>query len=286
MTRDLIWLLSQPLFWAVLGVVGGPYLFYRGLRLLQLKRRIMNIPRSSIRSAALGSVEVSGKAVGPYTLTAPLSKEDCLFYRLVVVEDPQREFVHAPRELCAPLFLDDGTGTLLVYPSGSDLHLRIAHQKGSLANAMDGYKRGSDLDFVQEYSIKPGDSIFVLGTLQENRWAQRRTNTEANELSRIGPGFVSEDEADLLRRGAFPFLEPELPAGATSYPRCEFDLHPPVIMMQGNGPFVISTDSQREILTNLSWKSLLFIWGGPIATLWGLWEVLGRLGLLGVASQN
>jgi len=45
-TRDLIWLLSQPLFWAVLGVVGAPYLFYYGFHLLQLKRRIMNVPRS------------------------------------------------------------------------------------------------------------------------------------------------------------------------------------------------------------------------------------------------
>jgi hypothetical protein len=283
--RDLIWLLSQPLFWAALGIVGGPYLFYRGFGLLQLKRGIMNIPRSSIRSAALGPVEVSGTAVGPYTLTAPLSKEDCLFYRLVVVEDPQAEFAHRPSELCAPLFLDDGTGTLLVYPSGSDLHLNIAHQKGSFANALDGYKRGSDPDFIQEYLIKPGDSIFVFGTVQENRWS-KRTNPEPNELSRIGPGFVSEAEADLLRREAFPFLSPELPACAALDSQREFDLHPPVIMMKGNGPFVISTDSQREVLTKLSWKSLLFIWGGPIATLWGLWEILGRWGLLGAASQN
>jgi len=119
------------------------------------------------------------------------------------VEDPQKEFAHKPRELCAPLFLDDGTGTLLIYPSGSDLQLKIAHQKGSLANAMDGYRRGSDPDFIQEYSIKPGDSIFVLGTLQENSWAQRRTSAEPNEFSRIGPGFISEAEADLLWKEAF-----------------------------------------------------------------------------------
>jgi hypothetical protein len=54
--RDLIWLLSQPLFWAILGAVLGPYLFYRGFRVLQLKREIMNVPRSTIRGAALGAV--------------------------------------------------------------------------------------------------------------------------------------------------------------------------------------------------------------------------------------
>src|SRR6266436_1542390 len=66
--RDIIWLLSQPLFWAILGIVFGPYLFYRGFRVLQLKRTIMNVPRSTVRGAALGPVEISGKALGPYTL--------------------------------------------------------------------------------------------------------------------------------------------------------------------------------------------------------------------------
>ena len=44
----LIWILSQPLFWAVVGILVGPYMFYRGFRLLQLKRRISNVPRSTI----------------------------------------------------------------------------------------------------------------------------------------------------------------------------------------------------------------------------------------------
>jgi hypothetical protein len=66
--RQLIWLLSHPLSWAALGLVIGPYLFYRGFRLLQRKRLILDIPRSAVRAAAMGGVEVSGQAVGPYTL--------------------------------------------------------------------------------------------------------------------------------------------------------------------------------------------------------------------------
>src|SRR5258708_39797594 len=78
--RPVVWFLSQPLLWAVLGVLFGPYLFLRGFRELRLKRLIKDIPRSSIRGAALGPVEVSGKAVGPYTLVAPVSKMECLAY--------------------------------------------------------------------------------------------------------------------------------------------------------------------------------------------------------------
>ena len=65
----------------------------------------------------------------------------------------------------------------------------------------------------------------------------------------------------------------------------DFDLFPDRILMKGKGPFIISKQSPRDALSKLGWKSLLFIWGGPIATLWGLWEILNRFGWLG-AGQN
>jgi len=287
--RDLIWLLSQPLFWAVLGVVFGPYLFFRGFRVLQLKRAIMNVPRSTVRGAALGPVEISGKAVGPYTLIAPLSQSDCLYYRLMVESNPSHDLESKIHELCAPLFVDDGTGIVMIYPPGSELRMKPSSERaeyGKLAVALSTRYRTDTPEFAQEYSIKPGDSIFVLGTLRENIWKHRNAYVGTEDLARIGPGFICDAEADLLRREAFPFLDPSRPAGAVVDSTREFDLNPPVILMKGSGPFVISTDSEREVLTKLSWKSLLFIWGGPAATLWGLWEILSRFGWLGAASQN
>jgi len=143
--RQVIWLLSQPLFWAVLGIVTGPYLFYRGFRLLQRKRLVMDIPRSTVRGAAMGPVEISGKAVGPYTLVSPLGKRDCLYYKVVVRAQRQFDSAYSTYpwdrdfalvafcfrwlrqlfrgkggqiidEMCAPLFVDDGTGELMICP--------------------------------------------------------------------------------------------------------------------------------------------------------------------------
>jgi hypothetical protein len=233
----------------------------------------------------MGPVEIAGKAVGPYTLVAPLSKEECLYYRLMIAEDPNDGLSKKPPELCAPLFLDDGTGTLMVSPFGADIRLNVSHQKGSLGQAMDGYSAGQTPEFVQEFSIKTGDNIFVLGTLQENGWIKRRLVQDDegdNELSRIGPGFVCEAEADLLRREAFPFLDANVPSGVTVDTTQKFDLNPPTILAKGNGPFIISSNSEREMLTKLSWGSLLYIWGGPITALWGVWElVFVRPGLIG-----
>jgi hypothetical protein len=44
--------------------------------------------------------------------------------------------------------------------------------------------------------------------------------------------------------------------------------------MKGKGAFVISTESQRDVVVKLNWKSLVYIWGGPAITLWSLWEIL------------
>ncbi|HZQ94976.1 MAG TPA: hypothetical protein VFA67_08200 [Candidatus Sulfotelmatobacter sp.] len=288
MIRMLAWLLSQPLFWAVLGVIFGPVLFLRGFRLLQRKRLILDIPPSTVRAAALGPVEISGKAVGPYTLVAPLSQTECLYYRIAVRSNPKRDFDNPKmRELSAPLYVDDGTGKVLVYPAHCELQLEASEERaefGKAALALEGYER-EGAEFVQEYCIRPGDQLYVLGNLQQNGWAKPEGAAESSELSRIGPGFVSPAEADLLRHGAYPTLDPTLPSGMPAAPD-EFDYHPPVILIKGNGPFVISTHSEREIVENLSWKSFLYIWGGPLAALWGLWQIFSRAKAAGILGGN
>jgi hypothetical protein len=244
--------LSEVLLWAG-SLVTGPYLFLRGFRVLQLKHFIMNVPKSSIRAAALGPVELSGKAVGPYTLLAPITKTECLCYWLATGIGPASNW----ERVCAPLFLDDDTGTLMVSPEAL---------KVSLYPTFAGE--------IREYVIRPGDEIFVLGTLQENPWAKKNPDLKRSELSRIGPGFVSKSEADLLWAQALPFLDSTFPNPEASTDSArEFDLHPPTILMKGKGLFVISTESQRTVLTKLSWKSTVCIWGGPVAALWGLWEL-------------
>ena len=287
MGRLIAWLLTQPLFWAFAGLIGGPVLFVRGFGLLQRKRLIMDIPQCSVRSAALGQVEICGKAVGPYTLVAPLSHSDCLYYRVTVESSTRGDLRNDKmRELCAPLFVDDGTGRVLIYPAGCELqvdaYMAKADEcgKGALGLSIAG-NREDPPEVVWERCVKPGDQIFVMGSLQENPWAKRDPVAETSELSRVGPGFVSAGEADVLRHKAYVSLDPTIPSGAEADDADHFDLHAPVILMKGNGPFVISDGSQRDVVRRLHWKSLLYIWGGPAAALWGLWKVFERAKAVG-----
>jgi E3 Ubiquitin ligase len=75
---------------------------------------------------------------------------------------------------------------------------------------------------------------------------------------------------------------PERPQTATASQNAGFDAHPAVVLTKGidSDPFAISSQSQRDIVRALAWKSTACIWGGPLLTLvcfYILSEVLGWL---------
>ncbi len=65
-------------------------------------------------------------------------------------------------------------------------------------------------------------------------------------------------------------------------PAEQFDLKPATVLMRGehNPAFLISWRSQRDVIKNLSWKSTLMIWGGPILTLASVYVLAAQFGWL------
>jgi len=173
---------------AVIGAFAGVYLFYRGFRLLQRKRMILDTPASKIRSAAMGLVEVSGLAVGPYTMAAPITGMPCYYFRTMAWQWQQRgksnDWVKvADESLHVPFYLDDNTGRVLVDPQGAemDIHRDFHEEFGSsvfsssleipanITNFLMMHGVSTDKKIkIEEYCIKPKNSLFVLGTLSEN----------------------------------------------------------------------------------------------------------------------
>jgi hypothetical protein len=175
-------------FWCGVGFCVGIGLFIYGFRLLQRRRLILDTPFSKIRSASMGMVEVSGLAVGPYTVTAPITGRPCYYHRTMVWELRQRErkkeWVQIIGE-CAhvPFFIDDNTGRVLVDPRGADLDLHcdfkeefsdsLFSRKNAAPDSVFSFLESHGLTAsnslrVEEYCIKPKNSLFILGTLAEN----------------------------------------------------------------------------------------------------------------------
>jgi hypothetical protein len=193
--------------YAVLGAVGGVYLFYRGFRLLQRKRLIMNTPSSKVRSACMGLVEINGLAVGPDTVMAPLTGVPCYFHHSLAWEwrrqGRNNTWVKVAEETVhVPFFLDDNTGRVLIDPQGAQMsiHRDFSDEfsqslfSSSLeipANVSSFlYRHGVSGDHkfkVEEYCIKPKNSLFVLGTLAENHaiYANGPAITSSNESGGI-----------------------------------------------------------------------------------------------------
>jgi len=179
---------SVPWLGPVVGAGLGMYLFYRGFRLLARKRLIMNTPTSKIRSAAMGLVEVSGLATGPFTTTAPLTGRPCYYYRTVAWqwkrEGKNSRWVKVAEEsFHLPFYLEDNTGRVLVNPQGAEIEMHCDFQNefgASLfastleipANVLSFCVRnGVPTDAkikLEEYAIKPKNALFVLGTFAHN----------------------------------------------------------------------------------------------------------------------
>jgi len=173
---------------AVIGVFVGLYLFYRGFRLLQRKRLILNTPASKIRSASMGLVEINGLAAGPYTMTAPITGVPCYYFHTTAWQWQQRgknsEWVKvADERLHIPFFLDDNTGRMLVDPQGAEMDIhRDYHDEFSTSLFSSTLEIPSNISSflarhgvstdqkikIDEYCIKPKNALFILGTLAQN----------------------------------------------------------------------------------------------------------------------
>lgn len=269
--------LGNPLIWSIIGFGAGIYFFFRGFVLLRRKRFIQDVPQSTIRGASLGLVEVSGKVEGPYTIVAPLSEQDCFYYRTIAWTGGQRGWHKAAEEsLSAPFFLDDGTGKLMVDARAAQAELAAAFAEEYSSGVPDYAQRFLNRHGVssvgavklEEYVVRQGETLFAMGTLRENTAeAAKFLSPEAAELEREQEmGGVMQ-----ARTAGRRTPDPVRPA--------PFDLHPTVVLGSvPSRPLFLSTSSQREIVQRLAWKSVLYIWGGPVLTLFCLWYLLTRLG--------
>jgi hypothetical protein len=176
------------LVWCGIGFCAGIGLFIYGFRLLQRRRLILDTPFSKIRSASMGMVEVSGLAIGPYTMVAPITARPCYYYRTLVWEYKQhgknKEWIKVAGEcMHLPFFVDDNTGRVLVDPRGADLDLHCDFEQ-EFCDSFFTTKEAAPVNVrsflarhgittsnkikVEEYCIKPKNSLFIIGTLSEN----------------------------------------------------------------------------------------------------------------------
>jgi len=63
----------------------------------------------------------------------------------------------ALEKVCAPLYLDDGTGVLMISPQALEVNLYASLLEPGVYSM-----------------IRPGQNMFVIGSLQENPWLRKK----------------------------------------------------------------------------------------------------------------
>ncbi len=211
-------------------IAGGLCFLVAGFQTLTRKRLLLATPRRRIGGAALGPVEVNGRATGPHTMPAPISGHDCFLYHTTAwqrregsSEDWEKV---ADETLHLPFFIDDSTGQLLTEPLGADLDLlrdfREEYSESSFSH-LDGVPPRVKAFLtrhgivparrvrIEEHVIKPEDILFVAGTLMDNPGVRVRRHAPRDNVRPGVPTEVhdSEPRPDSPRPAAPDnFLEP------------------------------------------------------------------------------
>lgn len=216
---------DQLLLYLAAGTLGGLGLFVYGWMVRRRKHLIESIPTSTIRSLALGLVEISGQAQPEENLlSAPFSGLPCVFYSYAV-EERVGSGKNARWETIAkstseqPFFVSDTTGRVLVVPLGAELILPDERTYrndwfGELSSTtIAGLNRlgisterwiGSKTLRCREAFIQPEEQVYVLGTALEQSGAKELVENSARLYIGISQDheFIISDrsEKDLLFR--------------------------------------------------------------------------------------
>lgn len=185
-------------------------MFYFGFNSLHKYTMMRNIPKSTIRSMAIGMVDLQGKVVpvsSENVLKSPVFGTPCVYYRYQSEGSVGKASVMGPNgkimetyigyiEKGQPFYLEDETGHVLVDPFLVEPHLPMSYGAESLK-----HKHGAR----GEMTIPIGSTIRVMGTAVNQTENLTNSSDENNLIVRKmkyeEPFFISnENEKNALIR--------------------------------------------------------------------------------------
>lgn len=192
--------LDATALYLTVGVVSGIGLSIYGFVINNRKRLIESIPTSPVRSLAVGLVEVSGRAQPEHgLLRAPFSGMPCVLFSYQVEErrasgKETRWETIAKGTSQEPFFVRDETGQVLVVPF--DAQLILPDNRTTRNNWLGTLPEETILGLLKlgvpvegwlgektlrcsEACLLPDETVYIMGTAQENKSAADSTENSA-----------------------------------------------------------------------------------------------------------
>lgn len=259
--------LELPIF-ATLSLCAGPFLFIQSFRDFRLRRLIQNTPTARIRSMAMGLAEVNGTVAANSVLSAPFSGQTCAYWEVdIAIPARRRTWTTVHRNASGhPFYVEDDTGVALIYPRGAQCKVRFAREEECMGVALPecyaSYMSDQGLALRHVWRLGPmrfrerlleeGQRVYVLGTAEPR--AQSFTISEGEVLKATGTDGRPEPHQRTLQRTAVAVIR-----RGTDEPS-----------------FIISQESERELVIGMGFQVLGKLVAGPLLTLIGigLWAQL------------
>jgi len=277
------------LFHGGLLIAGGAALLVYGFVLLHKKRVLENVPRSRIRSVAMGFAEITGMTRVRTPVVAPLSGMGCVFYRFLVEEEQSdgrggSSWRRVDGGQSAEWFvLDDGTGSVVVDPDGAEADLGRDYLNIDRGPGVFGRRRR-----LSEWRLHAGERALVAGTVRPLRdAAQERRESVHDRLVALkhDPARLAAFDADHDGRisteewgNAVRVVENEVVRAAAAAPRGPAEDDRIIARGESERTFVISDKGEEWLVRSLGWKSGLAVLAGAGIIVAGALALLSRAG--------
>lgn len=277
------------LFHALLLTAGGAALLSFGFVLLREKRLLENVPRSRIRSVAMGFAEIAGTTRVRTPLVAPLSGAACVFYRFLVEEEQSNgrgggSWRRVDGGQSAEWFvLDDGTGSIVVDPDGAEADLGRDYREFERGPGLFGRRRR-----LTEWRLHAGECAAIAGTVRILRDAARDRREAVHDrlvaLKRDPErlkAFDTDHDGQISTEewgNAVRVIETEAVREAAAAPRGPAEDDRVIARGESEKTFVISDKGEESVVRSLAWKSGLALLAGAGLVVVGVLALLSRAG--------
>lgn len=257
----------------VAGFFVGLYWFCKGLGAYRVYHSVEDIPRTSVRSMAMGLVHVSGTAEGGGTILSPVSQTPCLFYRVRVERPKERSevldwFLSNTLAWGLAVFWQTRDGgpwkTERVVDSDRVFHLN----DGTAKVAVD--LRGADflLDRSEQCKMDPVSAYAAAGG-----------NPELVSRNAIGNESPLGEQCRVTEFLILPGGEYDVTGECVENPdACDgYDRN---LIRKGSETFLVSDQSARNTQAELRHRAAVKVFGGATAAIICLAGLLGQFGLM------
>lgn len=220
-----------PIIFTILGVA----MTVTGMRKYLLAQKIKNTPTSKVRSAAVGLVELYGKAESKEKMLSPLSQRPCAYWKIIAEHESASKnqertwskfFTDESKDR---FYLRDDTGKMLVEPEGADISIMhdfefTGHMKGTTFFGLIKQKQIDSRIFdyirenpkakhrfenyddkllrVREYIVEQGSKIYLLGSAMPMEGVSGSHVAHENLIVRKGKHekamFISDSEEEII----------------------------------------------------------------------------------------